>query len=360
MAVTRSDIVSAIRRLPSVVSGGGEMVDAGALKSPVRKDMWVRVPPLAWNKRRASSAKRQGDSDTDNTSLPRSTLRALHLSLMSEFYSLRRNAITDISAFFGFVIGFLGSSPIAYPYLQVGFQTQEIVKGFAWFIGITFGSGVLLGIAGLGVGRAHRLALGELAQGRQAREGAGVRDRRRAIARARARYQQFVPVVPAACPADVAQPSIRYAAGVDARGLAELIARSGVGTMDVARLEKAMTHTTNIGAWDGTRLVGALRLLSDGYEWSVVTDIIVDPEYRRRGIGRELMQRAAEACRQASSPSPEFLPAPRDSSAGSTRFLHTMDSCAGQNRDCNRAFVTPSVALALEPKPVMFRLTPPA
>src|SRR5688572_31090176 len=78
----------------------------------------------------------------------------LPFALVSEFYSLRRNAITDISAFFGFVIGFLGSSPIAYPYLQVGFQTQEIVKGFAWFIGITFGSGVLLGIAGLGVGRA--------------------------------------------------------------------------------------------------------------------------------------------------------------------------------------------------------------
>ena len=51
--------------------------------------------------------------------------------------------------------------------------------------------------------------------------------------------------------------------------------------------------TTNIGAWDGEHLVGALRLLSDGYEWSVVTDIIVDPAYRRRGIGRELMHRAS-------------------------------------------------------------------
>jgi hypothetical protein len=70
---------------------------------------------------------------------------------MSEFYSLRRNAITDLSAFFGFLIGFLGSSPIAYPYLQVGFQSQEIVKGFAWFIAITFGSGVALGVVGLGV-----------------------------------------------------------------------------------------------------------------------------------------------------------------------------------------------------------------
>src|SRR5687768_10041038 len=72
---------------------------------------------------------------------------------MSEFYVLRRNAITDMSAFFGFLIGFLGSSPIAWPYLQVGFQTQEIVKGFAWFIAITFGAGVALGIIGLGVGR---------------------------------------------------------------------------------------------------------------------------------------------------------------------------------------------------------------
>src|SRR3990172_8989352 len=72
---------------------------------------------------------------------------------MSEFSPLRRNAIPDMSAFFGFLIGFLGSSPIAYPYLQVGFQSQEIVKGFAWFIAITFGSGVALGIVGLGVGR---------------------------------------------------------------------------------------------------------------------------------------------------------------------------------------------------------------
>src|SRR5688572_16992903 len=49
-----------IRLPPSVVSGGGEMVDAGDLKSPVRKDMWVRFPPLAWNRRTAVSANRKG------------------------------------------------------------------------------------------------------------------------------------------------------------------------------------------------------------------------------------------------------------------------------------------------------------
>jgi GNAT superfamily N-acetyltransferase len=35
-------------------------------------------------------------------------------------------------------------------------------------------------------------------------------------------------------------------------------------------------------------------MLSDGYEWSVVTDILVDPGYRRRGIGTALMKSAAE------------------------------------------------------------------
>lgn len=207
---------------------------------------------------------------------------------MSEFYALRRNAITDMSAFFGFLIGFLGSSPIAWPYLQVGFQTQEIVKGFTWFIGITFGSGVLLGIVGLGVGR----VLGSVWEGSH-----------RVIRKAKG--QEFAavpsarrgPVVAAAPPApapDVPGPLIRYATGVSAQPLVELFARSGAEVPDELRLRQAMTQTTNVGAWDGSRLVGALRLLSDGYEWTVVTDIIVDPAYRRRGIGRELMQRAAE------------------------------------------------------------------
>ena len=213
---------------------------------------------------------------------------------MSEFYSLRRNAITDISAFFGFLIGFLGSSPVAYPYLRVGFQTQEIVKGFTWFIGITFGVGVLCGIMGLGVGRmlgwlwenSHKIV--RRAKGQEF-----------AIAAASPGTFSIEPgVVPAIArsgPADVAQPAIRYASGVDAQQLIELLARSSADAPEHARLRQAMMLTTNIGAWDGPRLVGAIRLLSDGYEWTVVTDIIVDPKYRRRGIGRELMHRAAAA-----------------------------------------------------------------
>jgi ribosomal protein S18 acetylase RimI-like enzyme len=207
---------------------------------------------------------------------------------VSEFYSLRRNAITDLSAFFGFLIGFLGSSPIAWPYLQVGFQTQEIVKGFAWFIGITFGAGVLAGVLGLGVGR----LLGWLWE-----------NSHKVVRRAKGHEFALAPAgvaprvldrpPPPAGSAEFSQPAIRYAQGVDAQQFSELLTRSSAEVADPARLRQAMMLTTNYGAWDNSRLVGALRVLSDGYEWTVVTDIIVDTAYRRRGIGRELMVRAA-------------------------------------------------------------------
>jgi ribosomal protein S18 acetylase RimI-like enzyme len=213
---------------------------------------------------------------------------------VSEFYSLRRNAITDISAFFGFLIGFLGSSPVAYPYLRVGFQTQEIVKGFTWFIGITFGTGIALAIVGMGVGRvvgwfwenSHKVV--RRARGQEFAVAA-------ASPAGSLGAPPVMPIVHHAGPADVPQPAIRYAPGVDAQHLVELFARSAIEAPDPARLRQAMMVTTNIGAWDGHRLVGAIRVLSDGYEWTVVTDIIVDPAYRRRGIGRELMHRAAGA-----------------------------------------------------------------
>jgi ribosomal protein S18 acetylase RimI-like enzyme len=63
---------------------------------------------------------------------------------------------------------------------------------------------------------------------------------------------------------------------------------------DTARTTAALQKTINIGAWVGDRLVGSVRVLSDGYFFSTVPEVIVDPEYRRRGIGRELMRHALE------------------------------------------------------------------
>ena len=56
----------------------------------------------------------------------------------------------------------------------------------------------------------------------------------------------------------------------------------------------ALQRTINIGAWDGSRLVGSVRILTDGYFFATIPDIFVDPEYERRGIGRRLMELALE------------------------------------------------------------------
>lgn len=56
----------------------------------------------------------------------------------------------------------------------------------------------------------------------------------------------------------------------------------------------ALIHTINIGAWDDDRLVGSIRILSDGYFFATIPEILVDPSYQRRGIGRRLMELALE------------------------------------------------------------------
>jgi ribosomal protein S18 acetylase RimI-like enzyme len=56
----------------------------------------------------------------------------------------------------------------------------------------------------------------------------------------------------------------------------------------------ALERTINIGAWDGPRLVGSVRVLTDGYFFATISEILVDPEYQRRGIGRRLMELALD------------------------------------------------------------------
>lgn len=46
-----------------------------------------------------------------------------------------------------------------------------------------------------------------------------------------------------------------------------------------------------ISAWDDDRLVGAVRVLSDKAIRSGIYDLVVDPEYQNRGIGKELVRR---------------------------------------------------------------------
>jgi len=88
---------------------------------------------------------------------------------------------------------------------------------------------------------------------------------------------------------------IRYDdSGFSVDAFLALAGRVWPGAYDRARTAGALARTTNIGAWDGDRLVGAVRVLTDGYFFATIPEILVDPAYQRRGIGRALMDLALQ------------------------------------------------------------------
>jgi len=88
-------------------------------------------------------------------------------------------------------------------------------------------------------------------------------------------------------------PPLRYdTEGVTAADYLALLRRVAPGQFDVKRAAAALEQSITIGAWDGARLVGVARILSDGYFFAALADIIVDPDLQRRGLGRELLNRA--------------------------------------------------------------------
>lgn len=49
-----------------------------------------------------------------------------------------------------------------------------------------------------------------------------------------------------------------------------------------------------ITAYDGGRLTGCLRVLTDGYYFGTITELLVLPEYQHQGIGSQLLELARE------------------------------------------------------------------
>ena len=64
------------------------------------------------------------------------------------------------------------------------------------------------------------------------------------------------------------------------------------GDYDVQRTQEALSRTINITAYDGEKLVGCLRILSDGYYFGTITELLVLPEYQNKGVGSKLLQLA--------------------------------------------------------------------
>ena len=56
-----------------------------------------------------------------------------------------------------------------------------------------------------------------------------------------------------------------------------------------------------VGAWDGQRLVGFVRALSDGHLAAYIEDVMVHQDYRRGGVGDLIMSRLLGEIKQSAN-----------------------------------------------------------
>ena len=88
--------------------------------------------------------------------------------------------------------------------------------------------------------------------------------------------------------------------GLDAGVFIGLANEVWPGSYNLEYTKDALEKTINTTAWDGDKLVGCVRVLTDGYFHGTVSVTLVSPEYQHQGIGRRLMELAYET-------SPTFL-----------------------------------------------------
>jgi ribosomal protein S18 acetylase RimI-like enzyme len=64
------------------------------------------------------------------------------------------------------------------------------------------------------------------------------------------------------------------------------------GSYDPEKTREALGRTFNITAYQEGRLAGCLRILSDGYYFGTITELLVLPEFQRQGVGSHLLELA--------------------------------------------------------------------
>ena len=66
------------------------------------------------------------------------------------------------------------------------------------------------------------------------------------------------------------------------------------GDYDMEQTKSALSKSLNITAYDNKKLVGCLRILSDGYYFGTITELLVLPQYQKQGVGSKLLQLAKD------------------------------------------------------------------
>ena len=64
------------------------------------------------------------------------------------------------------------------------------------------------------------------------------------------------------------------------------------GGYDLKKTHEALSKTINITCYNNGVLVGCLRILTDGYFFGTITELLVLPDYQNKGIGSQLLQLA--------------------------------------------------------------------
>lgn len=81
---------------------------------------------------------------------------------------------------------------------------------------------------------------------------------------------------------------------LDAAEFLDFVNQVWPGEYDLVQTEAALKRTLNITARKEGKLVGCLRILSDGYFFGTITELLVLPEFQKQGVGSQLLQLAKE------------------------------------------------------------------
>ena len=80
------------------------------------------------------------------------------------------------------------------------------------------------------------------------------------------------------------------AVGVDWPAVEQLFNDAELGGREGDKIRRAFENSTTMCfVWDGGRLIGCARALSDLEYHATIYDVAIHPEYQRRGIGSQLM-----------------------------------------------------------------------
>jgi len=82
---------------------------------------------------------------------------------------------------------------------------------------------------------------------------------------------------------------------LSAQDFIALAERVWPGEYNPSMASLALQRTLNITAWAGSELVGSVRILTDGYFFGTIPELLVDPAYQGQGVGHRLMELAWEA-----------------------------------------------------------------